>query len=258
MESGEASLNAFVQSMYYIGLRNLPDRTRSIANDLFNTFGFGFDAAQGSQQRGEMIWGVAEPSTVAAFDAYRRGRLSIALEEIEIALGRDPNESASRQLHWLRGMVYYVKGQFDRAAEAFHVRVSSAPNTDDDHLILALILSRIERLTEASTQLAALSGDQKYERVVVRSDIVRALIAAQLRDHKLACQHAEVAFDTLVKRDSEIRKRLNQGLAVDEPFRITQFDLSSLAIETAMVYVNGGAIIDHEAPRERRLVAVEK
>jgi hypothetical protein len=234
---GNAAVDALTQSLYYMGMRDLPARARSIATDLYNVLGFGFDAAKENSDHAEILWAESASPTDAAFDAYRRGQLEEALVAIETGLGSTLDDADRSQLLWLRGMVHYFGGRLERAAEVFHTRSGPPLEAADDHLVLALILARAGRLEEAAIHVeGVVPADQRYDRVLVRGEIARAFISARGGDVERARVHAGRAKDALQKRCCDIRKRLKKGLGVDEPFRLTEVDVSCLAVQTAAVY----------------------
>lgn len=256
----EAGSNALQEALYHIGLRRLPTRQHKIGMRLYNVYGFGYDNAHVHK---DMIWSVQgnlvsdskppEPSLVVhagmklddvvdtAWSFYRQGLMDEAMSYIRTALTMRPDESLCRRLHRLQGMIHYFRGEFEDAARIFPQPLEGQP--DDwwarDKLTLAKIFARINRLDEASSQIATVAeAGRKDLSLAVSIPAIEAMVMIK-RDQIVPAQYRlNTAFDELKKLCDMINNRKQKGLG--NPVYYNPSAVHEAAFDTATGFVIAG------------------
>lgn len=257
----EAGFNAVKQALYYILLRNLPERAERIATRLYNVYGFGYDVAKGYRDmiwsdRGKLVsdWQEPEPTTEVpaglgleqvvdrAWSFYRRCYMDEAMAYINAALAMGPDEEMTHRLKWLRGMIHYFRTEFERAAREFP---SPRPEPQDrwakDKLTMARIFARLDRLDEAVQEIQDVSAAQLQASFVpISVSVCEAMVAMKQGQNDEAQRSLNAALRALQARQAEIDTREAHGLGVYQPWSLDAYAIVAIIIDTVPISVSLG------------------
>ncbi len=234
MTNEEAGINAVKQALYYIILRDFPKRQNRIAVRLYNVYGFGYESAHCYK---DMMWSIRgklvsyskppDPTLIVppdmkldevvdtAWSFYRRCQMDEATAYINAALSMAPDKTLHRRLQRLQGMICYFKADFEGAALIFPQPLAGQPNDwwARDKLTLAGIFTRLNRLDEATREIADVAGaGQKYLSLLIAIPACEAMVMIMRGQIDSAKQSLVIAFEKMKQLYATIKDRRQKRL----------------------------------------------
>jgi hypothetical protein len=253
----EAGLNAAKEALYHIHKRDLPERAMRIASRLFNVYGFGYEGAKGHR---DMIWSVRgklmsdfkEPEPTfdvpvgmnldeiveRAWSFYRRCYMKEALAYIDVGMSLSPDASVMRRLRWLRGMIHYVRAEFEEAAQQFPIPLAMPQGESwaSDKLRLSRIFVRLGRVDEAIREIEEVSKAKlPYKFLSISIPVCEATVSIRQGKTDEGRRRLEVALKHLQSLREQIEERETQGLG--EPLHFNPSAIQIAVMEMATVFV---------------------